>query len=369
MSLLPRHPLHRHRANSLGTLGSSGAALLAIDRSSRDLPVTLRHNLASRPTEMNPLKGAFGENIVRRLLDRAASGSVHWIEPLRRGGGQGLDLLGLRYDALGRLKAVQVWEVKFGSSRLGRTLDGQQLGDAWTSRRLRETLDALRERAARTSGTEGQRLREQIMGLDRALEGKVPIERSVARVEICGAGFKITEEGAGVTGQKNVLVEGAFAQLPREAQRLVRQSFEDVFRGDGCSRQEARRLAQEACRDPSFFRGMARDRRWTARAGLDKTSMRAALGAAALAAGLRAVLDLWTSGRIDWRGVATSGLLGGAAGFAGSYAGVQVGSLLTGTSLGQALSARLLSVAAGRVIGVVGVGKEAPNNNTMARPL
>jgi hypothetical protein len=337
----------------MGTFGSGGVASTAVERTSRDLPVVLRRELASSPTEMNPLKGAFGESLARRLLDHAAGRSIEWIEPVRRSG-QGIDLLGFQRDALGRLRGVCVYEVKFGTSRLGFTRDGQQLGEQWTARRLRDNAAALADQVANSrSNAAARTLREQAASLLEAADGRLPVERCVTRVEVKGSGFRITLEGR-AGGDAGVLAEGPFAKLPRWAQQGVRRSFEEIFRDANCNREEARRLATEACRNPEFFRGMARDRRWTWRAGIDRHSAQAALGAAALAAGLRAVLDLWTTGRVGWRGVALSGLLGGAAGFAGTYAGAQTVSALTATQLGRALA-----TAAGRVVGVVSVGRFA----------
>lgn len=347
----------RHPA-PLATLASSRMASAAVSRTARDLPVLLRHNLASGPTEMNALKGAFGEGVARRLLDFTAPGALEWIEPLRRGGGQGIDLLAFQRDTLGRIRSVQVYEVKFGSSRPGTTLDGRQISKSWTSTRLRENAQKLREQALRTPGAEARLLQEKADYLLRAADGSLPLERHITRVEIKGSGFRISQQTEG-SRTKRTLIEGPFARLPNEVQLQIRQSFEATFREAGCNAQEARRLAQEACRNPEFFRGMARDRRWTWRAGLDRTSAYASLGAAAVAAGLRIALDLLAKGRIDWRGVALSGLLGGAAGLAGSFAGVQTVALLTGTQAGRALTVRLLSTAAGRWVGVVGVGKLA----------
>ncbi len=358
MPLIHTHVDPRREHHAFGTLGSGAAASAAIGRSAQDLPVVLRRGLATSPTEMNPLKGAFGEGLVRRLLRQGAGVSVEWIDPVRQGG-RGIDLLCVERDGAGRAACVRVYEVKFGTSRLGHTRDGMQLGEMWTSRRLRENAAQLRAQAARASEPGAARaLRRQAADLLRASMGDCPTERNVVRVAIRGARFHITVDGGGGASPREI-ASGKFHQLPSWAQKSVRQGFEEAFRGHGCDAQEARRLAREACRNPEFFRGMARGRRWTARAGLDRHSAHAALLAATFAAGLRALFDLWAHGRVDWRGVAMSGLLGAAAGFAGTYAGVQTVTALTASQLGRALSARLVASSFGRVIGVVGVGRLA----------
>lgn len=343
--------------HAFGTIGSGGAAANAVGRSARDLPVVLRRELATCPTEMNPLKGAFGEHVAQRLLGHG-SATVEWVEPLRRSG-QGIDLLSIERGASGRNSCVRVYEVKFGSSRLGSTRDGRQLGEAWTARRLRENAEQLRVRAAQSpDGSVARALRRQANELMRAATGESPLERHVVRVTVRGGGFQITVQGNGEAKSRE-LVAGRFHELPAWARRSVQSGFEETFRSHGCNAEEARRLAREACRNPEFFRAMSRDRRWTWRAGMDRHSAQASLAAATVAAALRALFDLWSTGRVDWRGVALSGLLGGAAGFAGAYAGVQTVTALTATQLGRALSARFTATAVGRVVGVVGLGRFA----------
>lgn len=81
------------------------------------------------------VRGAFGEEV----MDRVALGS-------RRGGGwqtislspksQGIDGIYIKRDGIGNPRGLLVGEAKFGSSRLGMTMDGRQLSPTWIAPRL-----------------------------------------------------------------------------------------------------------------------------------------------------------------------------------------------------------------------------------------
>ncbi len=83
------------------------------------------------------LKGAFGENIAQKtFLDNILSKSGSWKSVTPRLESQGLDHVFVKYNKNGTPKQLMVGESKFGSSRLGFTRDGIQMGREWTNKRL-----------------------------------------------------------------------------------------------------------------------------------------------------------------------------------------------------------------------------------------
>lgn len=81
-------------------------------------------------------KGAFGEAHMDRYLTGYLRSSQAW-QPIRsRIGPQGIDGIYLRYDRGGNIRSMIVSEAKYGSSQLGVTRDGLQLGANWSNRRL-----------------------------------------------------------------------------------------------------------------------------------------------------------------------------------------------------------------------------------------
>ena len=85
------------------------------------------------------MRGILGESVAERAamkyLNRGGSSAWHNITP--RVGPQGLDHVFFRLNQNGEPKALMVGETKFGSSRLGETKDGRQMGTKWTNKRLR----------------------------------------------------------------------------------------------------------------------------------------------------------------------------------------------------------------------------------------
>lgn len=83
------------------------------------------------------LKGAFGENIAQKtFLDNILAKSGNWKSVTPRLESQGLDHVFVKYNKDGLPKQLMVGESKFGSSRLGFTKDGIQMGREWTNKRL-----------------------------------------------------------------------------------------------------------------------------------------------------------------------------------------------------------------------------------------
>ncbi|MEZ6122269.1 MAG: hypothetical protein R3C49_03710 [Planctomycetaceae bacterium] len=81
-------------------------------------------------------KGAFGEAHMNRYLTKHLGRTGAWTPIRARIGTQGIDGVHVRYDSWGRVRGLIVSEAKYGTSQLGMTRDGIQLGSRWTSVRL-----------------------------------------------------------------------------------------------------------------------------------------------------------------------------------------------------------------------------------------
>lgn len=90
--------------------------------------------------KMNAIRGDVGEAIVDRAIfgghDLASSSKGTWVSVSPRYGRQGIDLVRLRVNKNGLPNDMIVDEVKYGSSQLGRTKDGVQMGASWRNVRL-----------------------------------------------------------------------------------------------------------------------------------------------------------------------------------------------------------------------------------------
>lgn len=350
MTLFPRSAGAPRATPRISPLISSTAAFGTI-RSSADLPVVLRRDLAASPLEMNAIKGSFGERLAERLLRLSSDTHTRWITPHRGSAGQGIDLL--RVEHIGRRESVVVSEVKFGSSQLGQTRDGRQLGPDWVASRLRATSDSLRRRGAVTLGAAKKAMLRDAAMLQRAVNDRGLVQTELLRVEIVGSRFVVSAQ----RGDEVVeLLRDSFDSLPKWAKSAVRTSFENTFRAHGFSNEEARRVSKEACENPRFFRHMAKERTYTWRAGLDAQTALTGATAMLVAGAVRVVMDLYTQGRVDWRGVIFTSVVAGAAAAVGNFVGVQTVSLMTGTDLGRLLTSRGLSNAMLRGSGVTGLG-------------
>lgn len=117
------------------TVVATGTAAAATALSNADLAY-LRTRLSSNT---RGFKGAFGENIAQRtFLENILEKSGNWKSLTPRLGSQGLDHVFIKYDKYGNPKQLMVAESKYGSSRLGFTKDGIQMGRDWTNKRLIE---------------------------------------------------------------------------------------------------------------------------------------------------------------------------------------------------------------------------------------
>jgi hypothetical protein len=82
-------------------------------------------------------KGEFGEAHMNRYLTKYLRATGNW-QPIRaRVGPQGIDGMYLKYNRVGQVTDMIVSEAKYGSSRLGMTKDGIQMGGKWTVSRIR----------------------------------------------------------------------------------------------------------------------------------------------------------------------------------------------------------------------------------------
>lgn len=83
-------------------------------------------------------KGVMGEALVgNSFLEKHLATSGHWRSVSPRLGSQGLDHVFVKFDRrTGLLRDIMIGETKYGSSQLGQTKDGLQLGSRWTQKRL-----------------------------------------------------------------------------------------------------------------------------------------------------------------------------------------------------------------------------------------
>lgn len=86
----------------------------------------------------NAIKGAVGESIAERAyLDKVlSSGKREWFGVTPRSGPQGIDHVLISTDSKGIPRKLLLAESKYGSSRLGKTRDGIQMGSRWKAARL-----------------------------------------------------------------------------------------------------------------------------------------------------------------------------------------------------------------------------------------
>lgn len=115
------------------TVVATGTAAAATALSNADLAY-LRTRVSSNT---RGFKGAFGENIAQRtFLENILEKSGNWKSLTPRLGSQGLDHVFVKYSKDGLPKQLMVAESKYGSSRLGFTKDGIQMGRDWINKRL-----------------------------------------------------------------------------------------------------------------------------------------------------------------------------------------------------------------------------------------
>lgn len=115
------------------TVVAAGAATAATSLSHADLAYLKKHVSSNS----RGIKGAFGESIAQKAyLKNYLEKNGNWKNLTPRLGSQGLDHVFVKYDKYGHPKQLMVAESKYGSSKLGFTKDGIQMGREWTSKRL-----------------------------------------------------------------------------------------------------------------------------------------------------------------------------------------------------------------------------------------
>lgn len=84
----------------------------------------------------NAVKGIYGESVAHRVMQSQLPTRESWHAITPRSGPQGFDHLHIRLDSSGNPIDMVVGETKYGTSRLGMTKDGIQLGRDWVQERL-----------------------------------------------------------------------------------------------------------------------------------------------------------------------------------------------------------------------------------------
>lgn len=132
------------------------------------------------------LHGNIGEALVGSELH--TSGGWKSIPP--RHGPQGLDHVWMKFDKAGRPTGLIVGETKFGTSRLGMTRSGRQMGADWISKRLADLADdwdsMARDVASRHGATKAMPLRLRADYLRAASEGRISYRSELFRVNVKG---------------------------------------------------------------------------------------------------------------------------------------------------------------------------------------
>lgn len=86
----------------------------------------------------NFYRGEIGEHVMHAVVEK---GGWHFTESrLGKGGPQGLDGLYVKYDRNGNPSKVMITDAKYGSSKLGMTLDGKQMSRQWIAARLKGSV-------------------------------------------------------------------------------------------------------------------------------------------------------------------------------------------------------------------------------------
>jgi hypothetical protein len=323
------------------------------------------------------LKGGFGEAHMERHLARYLRETGEWLPLGARLGAQGIDGLMVRYDTGGDPRGLIVSEAKYGTSRLGTTRDGIQMGVPWRSSRLarlaaeyRSIADSIgsgRMEIAGPGGSVGrQRLQipladgkkvavfarsrpgdpwefvgprelmpeagrqSRVVGryLQLASEGRVAYESAIYRVEMRGNSMVVTikdaarlgpipgESGLPVLKTFPIALTGARVEQLRELSRgEVARLLRRVY--PRMIEADVQLYSREIVRSTREFRDIfsSSPRSWP-RAVVHSSLWTGVVGAG-LDVAIQAAWQLHQAGRVDSRSVATSGavtLLGTAGG-------------------------------------------------------
>jgi hypothetical protein len=397
---------------------SAATGALGTNLGKADLVVA---RLAVQPTLF---KGNFGEAHMNRHLSAYLGRPEGWSALTSRLGPQGIDGVGIRFDVSGRPVGLIVMEAKYGSSRLGTTRDGIQLGDRWVQprvNRLGAEYRAIAESArtgrlsVATKGSVGrQRLsfpmddgkaavfardpggswefvgrpdrlaeaagRAGQIGdhLGKAAQGQIAAEKYISRIVLRDGAFQVRvkdathldqlgrESALPVTKEISIPLSGpkmgTIVRVTRpEVARLLRERFPSMSRTDVDD--FARSLTQSPRDLERLFASNPRS--------LLGSTARATLLAGALAGGVdtifQAAFQYYIGGRVDWGVAARSGIANFGGGAVGAGAGQGAVIFLTRNAIGQQFAQRtsqILGVGSARLVTRVtgfGVGGAVAN--------
>ncbi len=318
-------------------------------------------------TLMSHLKGAFTEVVADKML---FGGLFHeagaWVAgtPHQVGRG-GIDSLMFRVKGNGHIDLMVV-ESKYGSSKLGNTGDGLQMGRQWASSRLAATArdyqqmsdfvkgkrlvegsswsrfrakkvicvplkdgkvaevwrsgDRVYYRSDASNVTPDQikhKLAQAGQVLDAAANGKITYRSRVFRLDTVGKNHRITFEHFDPDTLKltpGKIFTGSFDKLPKEIQGILRSTFERQFQALGWSQKDAREIAKRACYDAQFYQKMRRQPHWNLRAGFDRYMLYTGVVAGLATFGMDAFFQWFFTDQVDWTRSAVLGVIGGGGG-------------------------------------------------------
>jgi hypothetical protein len=379
----------------VGTIAVGLSTVAGVTAGADSLSVALHRGF--RPSVgMNPVKGALTEDLMDRALTRGLLGETGWVSGTpARTGKAGLDGLFFRTDKSGNVRRLYVVEAKYGTSTLGYTRDGPQMGAKWIARRLERTAkvyaDVARDlRKGNVSAATGldkrfatnavkvplakghsatvwrteeglkyactdknvtrqeieRQARRTATLLSGAASGKIDYRSGIIRYDSVGNKHRITfsrwdPKNNVPIPEKMEVIEKAFRELPLPWQNAIRRAYVAQFKEMGYGPAKASKLARQACEDPQFFKTMFRDPKYSVRAGLDRYGAMTAGGGFLVGFLVDAGAQLYETGHIDWDRSLKTGVLGAAAGFAGYFTGSQVSALLQGTEVGRNLLAAI----------------------------
>lgn len=345
--------------------------------------IAARADVAALRTMIRPnlLKGGFGETHMDRHLMAFMRQSGDWLPLGARLGPRGMDGLWVRYDTSGNPRALIVSESKYGTSRLGMTRDGIQMGLRWRSARLAEmaaeyrsisqSIASGRMGIAGPGGSVGkQRLQmpladgrkvavfargrpgepwefvgpRELMSvagrqsgllgayLKMASEGKVAYESSIYRIELRRDAMVVVIKDAsslGATSSESGLPVRRSVAIPLTASRVTQ--LRDMGRGavarllrqayPAMSEADLRRYSTEIVRSSRDLNAVLS----SSPRSLTSTIVRNSMLSGAVGGGLDVVFQAgwqyYETGRVNWRRVAISGGIAFAGSALGSGAG------------------------------------------------
>ncbi len=274
------------------------------------------------------LKGAMGEAVMDKLLSNHLKDSGNW-QRLAKLGPQGIDSLYVKLDPKGLPKDLLVAEAKFGTSRLGNTVDGcQQMSHCWTSKRLKTTASYYRS----------NRQPQLARFLEAAADGKIRYRANVSRLSMTNGQFTMTMTPVKVSysNPTQVFLNDSQAKSFQLRPPLVKTAFSETIAEDLFKRSPSRyptpslalaearqmvKIASEKGQLPKLI-----NYRPQPQVMLNQTLNSAIKPGLGLGAGLGGGIELLTqlaSGQpLDGQRVVEMALLGEASRYAGTIAGM-----------------------------------------------